>query len=170
MNKIIIIFLGIVFIDGILKRKNMFDYFIEGVKEALSLFKPLFTTLVAFMLFVTCMRNSGFIDILGKLLAPVLDIFQIPVDIAVLSLLRPVSANASLSFLYSIYEFFGIDHPVSLLGTLIQSGSDTTLYVVSLYYGSIHLKKYSYTLWLGFFLDFLSFVFILCFYYLGMIS
>ena len=46
------------------------------------------------------------------------------------------------------------------MGSILQTGSDTTLYVVSLYYGSIHLKKYSYTLWLGFFLRF-SFI---CFY------
>lgn len=164
MNKIIIVFLSIVFVDGFLKKKNMFDYFIEGVQEALSLFKPLFTTLVAFMLFVTCMRNSGFIDILGKLLEPVLDIFQIPVDIAVLSILRPVSANASLSFLYSIYEFFGIDHPVSLLGTLIQSGSDTTLYVITLYFSSIHLKKTGYCLWIGLFMDFLAVMIAIMFY------
>ena len=72
--------------------------------------------------------------------------------------------------LIRIYDHYGIDHLYSLMGSILQTGSDTTLYVVSLYYGSIHLKKYSYTLWLGFFLDFLSFVFMLCFYYLGMIS
>ena len=75
-----------------------------------------------------------------------------------------------IGILKRIYDHYGIDHLYSLMGSILQTGSDTTLYVVSLYYGSIHLKKYSYTLWLGFFLDFLSFVFMLCFYYLGMIS
>lgn len=158
MNKIIVIFLSVVFIDGLIKRQNMFDYFIEGVQEALTLFKPLFTTLVAFMLFVSCMRSSGFIDVLGRVLAPMLDVFHIPVDIVVLALLRPVSANASLSFLYSIYEFFGIDHPISLLGTLIQSGSDTTLYVITLYFSSVHVKKTGYCLWVGLLMDFLAVV------------
>ena len=85
-------------------------------------------------------------------------------------LTRPISSQTSLIILKRIYDHYGIDHLYSLMGSILQTGSDTTLYVVSLYYGSIHLKKYSYTLWLGFFLDFLSFVFMLCFYYLGMIS
>ncbi|MFR6100613.1 MAG: hypothetical protein ACLUIS_11410 [Longibaculum sp.] len=52
MNKIVIIFLLIVFIDGLFKRCSMFELFIDGVKDALTLLKPIFTTLMAFMLFV----------------------------------------------------------------------------------------------------------------------
>ena len=52
MNKMIILFLIIVFIDAIIKKCPVFDMFIDGVKEALQLIKPIFTTLMAFMLFV----------------------------------------------------------------------------------------------------------------------
>ena len=96
--------------------------------------------------------------------------FSIPLDLLLMAFTRPISSQTSLIILKRIYDHYGIDHLYSLMGSILQTGSDTTLYVVSLYYGSIHLKKYSYTLWLGFFLDFLSFVFMLCFYYLGMIS
>ena len=96
--------------------------------------------------------------------------FSIPLDLLLMAFTRPISSQTSLIILKRIYDYYGIDHLYSLMGSILQTGSDTTLYVVSLYYGSIHLKKYSYTLWLGFFLDFLSFVFMLCFYYLGMIS
>ena len=164
MNKIIIIFIFIVMIDGLIKRKNLFDLFLEGVQEGLSLIKPLFTTMIAFMLFVQLLRNSGFIDILSLVLEPLITYLQIPIDIFILGLLRPISANASLSFLYTIYNVFGVDHPLSLLSTLIQSGSDTTLYVISLYFSSIHMKNTSYALWIGLMMDFLAFMFAFIFY------
>ena len=59
MNRAIIIFLIIVFIDGLMKRCNLFELFIDGVKDALTLVKPIFTTLMAFMLFVGLLRSSG---------------------------------------------------------------------------------------------------------------
>ncbi|MCI9092446.1 MAG: spore maturation protein B [Coprobacillus sp.] len=164
MNKIIIIFLIIVFIDGLMKKCNMFDMFIDGVKDALILIKPIFTTLIAFMLFVELLRSSGFIDILSFVIQPIIQWIGIPIDIVILGFLRPISANASLSFLYSIYELFGVDHPLSLLATLIQSGSDTTLYVITLYFSTIHVKNTRYALWVGLFMDFLAVLLAIIFY------
>lgn len=164
MNKVIIIFLLIVFIVELIKKCHLFELFIDGVKDALTLIKPIFTTLMAFMLFVQLLRSSGCIDVLSALFQPIIQTLQIPIDIFVLGLLRPISANASLSFLYSFYEVFGVDHPLSLLATLIQSGSDTTMYVVALYFSSIQMKKTSYALWVGLLMDFLSVLFAITIY------
>lgn len=164
MNKMIIFLLIIVFIDAIIKKCPVFDMFIDGVKEALQLIKPIFTTLMAFMLFVELLRSSGCIDLLSYLFQPLIQWVHIPVDIFILGFLRPISANASLSFLYSIYEIFGVDHPISLLGTLIQSGSDTTLYVITLYFSAIHLSNSRYALWVGLFMDFIAVVIAIIFY------
>ena len=158
------IFLIIVFIDGLFKRAPMFDYFMEGVRDVFVLMKPIFVTLMAFMLFVELLRSSGFIDVLSSCFQPLIQMLNIPIDVFVLGLLRPVSANASLSFLYSIYGVFGVDHPLSLLSTLIQSGSDTTLYVVALYFSSIKMKNTRYALWIGFTMDFLSVLFAIIIY------
>ena len=164
MNKIIIIFLIVVLLDGLMKHYNLFELFIEGVKEALTLVKSIFTTLMAFMLFVQLLRSSGTIDLLSLLLKPLIQSIGIPIDIFILGILRPVSANVSLSFLYSLYQVFGVDHPLSLLGTLIQSGSDTTLYVVTLYFSSIHMKNTRYAIWIGLLMDVLSVVFAIIIY------
>lgn len=164
MNRIIIIFLIIVFVDGLCKKCSLFELFIDGVKDALTLIKPIFTTLMAFMVFVQLLRSSGTIDVLSSLFQPLIQFIGIPIDIFILGLLRPVSANASLSFLYSIYEVFGVDHPLSLLSTLIQSGSDTTLYVVALYFSSIKMTHTRYAIWVGLTMDFLSVAFAILIY------
>lgn len=164
MNKIIIFFLFIVFIDGLLKKYNMMDMFMEGVKEALSLVKPIFITLIAFVLFVNLLRSSGFIDVLSLLFQPIIQFLHIPIDIFILGFLRPISANASLSFLCSIYDVFGVDHLLSLLATLIQSGSDTTLYVVTLYFSSIQMKNTRYAIPIGLTMDIMAIVLAIIFY------
>ena len=71
-------------------------------------------------------------------------------------MIRPFSSNASLSILVKIFNTYGVDHAISLLASMIQSGSDTTFYVVSLYFGSIGLNNSSYALILGLWLDFVT--------------
>ena len=164
MNRIFIVFICVVFIDAILKKINIFDEFIEGVKSTFSIVPSLFTTMVAFMLFVQCLKCSGFIECLQNIFTPVCDFLNIPIDIIVLALLRPISANASLSYLYQFYTTYGVDHALSLLATLIQCGSDTTLYVISLYFSSLRIKNTRYSIYLGLFLDFLAVVFSLIIY------
>ncbi len=164
MNRAIIIVFLLVFVDGLIKKAPLFDLYKDGVKEALTLIKPLFITIFTFMIFVSFLRSSGFVDILSYVLQPILTFLKIPVDILVLGILRPVSGSASLSFLYTIYEFFGIDHPLSLLSTLIQSGSDTTLYVVALYFSSIKMSNTKYAIPIGLTMDFLCFVFAIIIY------
>ena len=87
MNKMIIFLLIIVFIDAIIKKCPVFDMFIDGVKEALQLIKPIFTTLMAFMLFVELLRSSGCIDLLSYLFQPLIQWVHIPVDIFILGFL-----------------------------------------------------------------------------------
>lgn len=148
----------IVFVDGLIKRCALFDLFIDGVKKAFSLIVPLFTTLMAFMLFVQLLKSCGIIDVLSTCFQPFIQWIGIPIDIVILGILRPISANASLSYLYTFYESFGVDHPLSLLATLIQCGSDTTLYVVTLYFSSLHFKKTRYALFIGLAMDFLAII------------
>lgn len=164
MNKIIFLFLACVFIHGIIHRQPVFELFVAGVKDAFQLIKPIFSTLIAFMLFVELLRSSGFIDFFSMLCQPLIQNLRIPIDIFILAFLRPLSANASLSFLYSIYEVFGINHPISLLGTLIQSGSDTTLYVITLYFSTIHMNKTRYAIWIGLTMDALAVIIAIIFY------
>lgn len=164
MNKAIFILLLIVFIDGVFKKQPLMELFMDGIKDALSLIKPLFMTLMAFMLFVEMMRTCGVIDVISVLLSPVFTWLQLPADIFLLAILRPISANASLSFLYTIFERFGVDHPVSLLASLIQCGSDTTLYVITLYFSSLKISNTRYALLIGLFMDFLCIVFAIVIY------
>ncbi len=164
MNRIIMIFIFVVMVHGVIKKVDMFHLFIEGSKEVFVIIKPVFVTLIAYMLFVELFNASGAVDVLSSLFSPLLFKMNIPIDIFVISLLRPISASASLSFLYSIYELFGVDHNISLLATMIQSGSDTTFYVIALYFSSLSITDSRYASLLGLFLDALAVILAFIFY------
>ena len=68
--------------------------------------------------------------------------------------LRPISGNASLAMLSKIYQECGVDSFISFLASVIQGATDTTIYVLALYFGSIKVKNSRYALSVGLFADF----------------
>ena len=68
-------------------------------------------------------------------------------------ILRPISGNATLAYLSKIYQKFGVDSYLGNLASVIQGATDTTIYVLALYFGSIGIKKTRYALIGGLFAD-----------------
>ena len=153
MNSIIIIIISIAIIESIYHHVNIFDEFIKGINEGIKLLSTIFPTMMAFILWITCLQNCGIINIIEHILKPFLSLLNIPVDIFIMMLIRPFSSNGSLGILNNTFIKYGVDHPYSILASIIQTGSDTTFYVVTLYFGSINLKNNRYALKLGLWLD-----------------
>ena len=138
---------------GFFKKVDVYDTFIEGVKESFSMIINLFPTFIAMILAVNLFTNSGVLDFLLTLIKPVLNIFNIPGEIFPLALVRPISGSASLAYLNTIFSKFGPDSFVGLLGSVMQGCTDTTFYVISLYFGSIGIKKIRYSMFAALFAD-----------------
>jgi len=113
----------------------------------------LFPALIAMILAVNLFTNSGFLDFVLSLIKPFLDIFNIPGEIFPLAIVRPISGSASLAYLNTIFTKFGPDSFIGLLGSVMQGCTDTTFYVISLYFGSIGIKKIRHSLFAALFAD-----------------
>ncbi len=114
-------------------KTNIYESFIEGVKESFVLFKDIFPTLLAMTVAVNIFINSNFLSLFFK-----------GANLVTMIILRPLSGNASFSVLNDIYKVFGVDHFISFFSSLIQATSDTTFYVLTLYFGVIKIKKIRY--------------------------
>ena len=68
-------------------------------------------------------------------------------------IMRPISGSSTLAILNNLYESFGPDSFIGRLGSVIQGSTDTTFYVITLYFGSVGIKKIRYALWAGLFAD-----------------
>lgn len=142
-----------IIIYGVLKKIDVYDTFIDGVKESFSMITNLFPTLIAMILAINLFINSGFLDFLLSLLAPVLELFKIPKEIFPLAIVRPISGSASLAYLNNIFAKYGPDSFIGLLGSVMQGCTDTTFYIISLYFGSIGIKKIRHSMFTALFSD-----------------
>lgn len=138
---------------GFLKKIDVYDTFIEGVKESFSMILNLFPNFIAMILAVNLFTNSGVLDFI---LSPI-KLLKIG-EVIPLALIRPISSSASLAYLNSIFTKYGPDSFMGLLGSVMQGCTDTTLYIISLYFGSIGIKKIKYSMFAALFADLVGIV------------
>ena len=143
-------------IYGYIKKVDIYDVFIEGATESFSLIATMFPCILAMFLGINIFLSSDILKILSNLLNPLLEVFKIPFDIIPMMIMRPISGTSSLAILNSIYTTYGPDSYIGRLGSVIQGATDTTLYVLTLYYGSIGIKKIRYSLAAGILTDFIG--------------
>lgn len=136
----------------------MYATFTSGVSKSFKMIKTLFPTLLAMIFAINIFISSGFLNFVFRLLNPILSIIRVPLEILPLALMRPISSGASLAYLNNIFEHFGPDSFIGLLGSVIQGCTDTTLYVISLYYGYVGIKKIRYSLFAGFLADLIGII------------
>ena len=75
-----------------------------------------------------------------------------------MALLRPISGTASLAIMNDIFMIFGPDSYIGRLSSILQGCTDTTIYVIALYFGTIKIKNIRYSLWVGLFADLVGIV------------
>ena len=138
---------------AIKKKINGYDKFLDGVKEGMGLFKEVFPTLIAMVSAVAILRGSGLITDIGELLSEVLHVNGDAVQLVPMILFRPISGNAAMSVFNSICVENGPDSFLCRTSAIIQGSTDTTLYVLSLYFSSIGVTKWKHSLKAGLIAD-----------------
>ena len=126
---------------GMYKKIDVFDNFITGCSDGFKLILKVFPNLLAMIFSVNVLISSGFLDTLLTIISPII---KIPLEIISMALVRPISGNASLALLNNIYTKYGVDSFYGLMASVVQGSTDTTFYVLALYYGSIGIKKLKY--------------------------
>lgn len=148
------IYILIILLFGLYKKVNCFDEFLDGAKKGLISAYHLFPTIIGIVFAVNIFTSSGIIEILGI-------IFKHPTivpEIFIQALLRPISANSSLIIMNDIYQVYSPNSITGQISSLIQGCSDTTIYVITIYFSSISVKKSYYTLYAGLLTDLITFI------------
>lgn len=133
----------VIIMYGFIKRCDLYSTFIEGVIDGFKTVIDILPVLLAMIFAVNIFVGSGLLDIIGGKFKEIIPMI----------ILRPISGNASLAMLSKIYYSSGVDSFISFLASIIQGATDTTIYVLALYFGSIKIKKTRYALAVGLFAD-----------------
>ena len=157
-NYLIPIIVIIILIYGLYKKVDIFDTFLLGVKEGLKSSINLFPTIFAMIIAINLLTNSGFILDLSNTLKPLFNKISFPVEVLSLAILRPISGSASLSMLSEILNNYGPDSFIGRVASVMQGSTDTTIYIISLYFASIGVKKIKYSLFAGLLVDLIGII------------
>lgn len=144
--------LGVI-LYGIIKKVNVYDVFIDGAKEGIEIGISMFPYMLGMILGINILLKSNFLNLLFGILKPIFDLIKVPIDVLPLALLRPVSGSAALSILNNILSNFGPDSFIGRLSSTLMGSTDTTIYILTLYFGTVGIKKIRYSLWAGLIAD-----------------
>ena len=139
----------IIIISSLIKKINIYDVFIKGAKESFSMIINLFPGLLAMIFGINIFINCGVLDLFARFFS----FIHLPPQLFSLFLVRPISGGASLAITSNILSTFGPDSYIGRLASVMQGSSDTTLYVITLYFGTVGITKIRYALASGLIAD-----------------
>lgn len=162
MNKIsaaiIPIIVLLIIIYGYKKKINIYDSFLAGAKDGLVSTFNIFPSIIAMVFAINIFLKSNFIDFALGFLNPLFTLLKVPLEILPMALLRPISGTSTLAIMNNLFITYGPDSIIGRLASIIQGCTDTTFYVMGLYFGSVKILKTRYALKVGLFADFCGIV------------
>jgi spore maturation protein B len=140
------------------KKVPTYESFVEGAKDGFDTAVTIIPHLVGMMVAITVFRASGAMDLLIGYIQPLLDRIGIPGEVLPLAILRPITGAGSLAFTTDLIKQFGPDSMIGRIASTIQGSTDTTLYVITVYFGAVGIRKASYALKVGLISDAVGFI------------
>jgi spore maturation protein B len=152
------IFLIFILIYAFFRGVKVYETFIKGAEEGFHIAVRIIPYLVAMMMAVSIFRQSGMLDLLGHICNPLLEIVGIPVEVIPLALMRPFSGGGALGIAADLINNYGPDSIIGRLASTMQGSTDTTFFVLTVYFGSVGIRKYRYSLAVGLLADLTTFL------------
>ncbi|HEX9502322.1 MAG TPA: nucleoside recognition domain-containing protein [Thermoanaerobaculia bacterium] len=126
---------------GIARNIKVYDVFIEGAKEGFQVAVRIIPFLVGILVAIGMFRGSGAMDLITEALRPLLSVTRFPPEIFPLVILRTLSGSGSLALATDIIKQFGPDSLPGRMAATIYGGSETTFYVLAVYFGAVGVKR-----------------------------
>ena len=148
----------IIIIYGLYKKIDIFDTFIIGVKEGMKCSINLFPTIFTMIIAISVLTSSGIITLLNNTMDIFLNPIGFPKEVLPLAIMKPISGSSSLVILSDILKIYGPDSFVGRVASVMQGSTDTTIYIISIYFASVGIKKIKYSLIVGLIADIISII------------
>lgn len=134
---VIVLFLG----WGFFKKVKVYEAFVEGAKDGFDTAVRIIPYLVAMLMAIGMFRASGAMDVLTSVLSPVTNLIGLPSEALPMALLRPLSGSGSLGLMAEIMKTHGPDSFIGVLVSTMYGSSETTFYVLAVYFGAVQIKN-----------------------------
>jgi spore maturation protein SpmA len=147
---LILIFIGY----GVIKKIKVYESFVEGAKEGFNVAIKIIPYLVAMLIAIGIFRAGGAMEWLIFILKPVTSLIGLPAEALPMALMRPLSGSGSLGIMSENLVVYGPDSFIGILVSTLYGSTETTFYVLALYFGAVNIKSTRHALPVGLIADF----------------
>ena len=134
---VLLLFLG----WGIVKKVKVYEVFVEGAKEGFNVSVRIIPYLVAMLAAIGIFRASGAMEILTTVLAPLTSLIGMPPETLPMALMRPLSGSGSLGIMTELMKVHGPDSLIGIMASTMYGSSETTFYVLAVYFGAVNIRN-----------------------------
>lgn len=151
---ILILAVGVAWARGV----RVYEEFVDGAKEGFQVAVRIMPYLVAMLAVLAILRESGAFQLLEYALAPVLTLLGFPVELLSLALMRPLSGSGAQGILNEILTRTDLSEMVKFTAAILYGSTETTFYVLTVYFGSVGIRRFRHALMAGLTADFIGMV------------
>jgi spore maturation protein B len=126
---------------GIVRKVKVYEVFVEGAKEGFTTAVRIIPYLVAMLVAIGIFRASGALELLTTLLAPLTALVGMPPEALPMALMRPLSGSGSLGIMTELMKVHGPDSLIGVMASTMYGSSETTFYVLAVYFGAVGVKN-----------------------------
>ena len=138
---------------GVFKKVKVYEVFVEGAKEGFDIAIRIIPYLVAILVAIGMFRASGALDMVIGAVSPVLNLIGFPSENLLLAIMRPLSGGGSFGLLSDLVEQYGTDSLFAKIGATMFGSTETTFYILAVYFGSVGIKKVRHSVVAGLIAD-----------------
>jgi len=133
---------------GVAKKVRVYEAFVEGAKDGFNVAIRIIPYLVAILVAVGMFRSSGALEVFISVIGPLTSLVGMPAEALPMALLRPLSGSGAYGVLASIIQdpSIGPDSYAGYLVSTLQGSTETTFYVLAVYFGAVQIKRIRYAL------------------------
>ncbi len=145
-------------IYGYIKKVPVYEAFVEGAEEGFTTAVKIIPFLVGMMVAISVFRASGAMEYLTQIVEPLTSRIGAPSEVLPLAIMRPLSGSGVLGLSTELMRIYGPDSFIGRLASVMQGTTDTTFFVLTVYFGSVGIKKYRYSIVTGLTADITGFI------------
>ena len=155
ISKYIIPFLlvGIPFYGLVFKKIKVYESFVDGAKDGFNIAVRIMPYLIAILVAIGMFRASGAMELFISLISPFLYAIGFPPENVPLAIMRPLSGSGSLGLFTDLVNEYGTDSLFTKIGATMFGSTETTFYVLAVYFGSVGIRKSRHALIAGLIAD-----------------
>lgn len=128
---------------------KVYEVFVEGAKEGFEIGVKIMPYLVAILVAIGMLRDVTALEIFGEIIEPVTSIINMPAEILPMAIIRPLSGGGAIGVMNSILIEHGPDSYLGLMASVMMGSTETTFYVLAVYFGSVNIRKSRHALFAG---------------------